>query len=589
MSTETQPEGLIWPDSKEDYELICPIGNGASATVYKARCLAKDEEVAVKIIDLEHGNSSFLEEIRQEIQTMRMTRHNNLVQFHTVFLHESSLYIVMPLLEGSIHDIMHAVSRDGLREEAVGYILLEVVEALVYFHSTGRIHRDVKAGNILVDTHLRVFLADFGVSASMFDAGSRVNKRQTFVGTPCWMAPEVVEQNNKGYDQKADVWSLGITALEMMYGAAPHSDLPAMKVLIKTLQRDPPGPPPETSSKMKSFIHGCLKRSPQERLSMKELLGILQAWAAAKKSRIPDGKQQLGAALARYVEFLKTAPPRQVPQVATGAQLHTSWKFSGTEENKAAAKIDADRVQSKTSHRPERICEDEIEPVDRVERVEVVAPDRKEKDTREIPSTISTTREPTRDRDERTPAERAPSDRDDHDSVEGSRPDTPAESAKLVAGGRKKGRFTVRRSEKKPPGEGGTGTGIFSDGDGEVDRFIGEKEPSIRDLPLVSARDEATRPVATPSQAKATTPKPLGSGLTVATVQTMLEQQTAVLEQIIRPVTADTGSLAGDMSPGAMQSMIDTLLARNKELAARNEELLAELAMLQTDRVGERE
>ncbi|KAG9395474.1 Protein kinase domain [Carpediemonas membranifera] len=301
---------MNWPQDEDKYELIEIIGSGGSASVWKAKCLENDQFVAIKVIDLEHGNSSFIDEIRQEIHTMTMTRHPNLVKFYAVFPTEKYLWIVMPLLEGSIHDIMHAVSPEGLKEETVGYILLEVVEALVYFHSTGRIHRDIKAGNILVDTNLCVYLADFGVSASMLDAGSRINKRQTFVGTPCWMAPEVVEQNNKGYDQKADVWSLGITALEMMYGAAPHSDLPAMKVLIKTLQRDPPGPPPETSSKMKSFIHGCLKRSPQERLSMKELFGILQAWAAAKKSRIPNGKQQLGALLGQYVEYKLTASLR---------------------------------------------------------------------------------------------------------------------------------------------------------------------------------------------------------------------------------------------------------------------------------------
>ncbi len=225
MPEPKHDEHVEWPSSDSDYELIELIGHGASANVWKAKCKTNGELVAVKVIDLESGNSSYLDEIRvsykpinpfltqQEIQTMTMIAPNeNLLRFHCVFATDQYLWMVMPLLKASVLDLMQCVKKDGLPEECIGYVLTEVCKALMYFHSAGRIHRDIKASNILLDSDANVLLADFGVSSVMMEGGSRLKKRQTFVGTPCWMAPEVVEQNNKGYDQKADIWSLGFVS-----------------------------------------------------------------------------------------------------------------------------------------------------------------------------------------------------------------------------------------------------------------------------------------------------------------------------------------------------------------------------------------
>ncbi|KAF4713693.1 hypothetical protein FOZ62_021489, partial [Perkinsus olseni] len=118
----------------------------------------------------------------------------------------------------------------------IAYILRETAIALRHFHSNQQIHRDLKAGNILLSLDGRVYLSDFGVSASMRDSRSR----QTFVGTPCWMAPEVLEQSKNGYDYKADIWSFGVTALELAHGSAPYQNLHPLKVMKNILENPPP-------------------------------------------------------------------------------------------------------------------------------------------------------------------------------------------------------------------------------------------------------------------------------------------------------------------------------------------------------------
>ncbi|XP_049376337.1 uncharacterized protein LOC125841280 isoform X2 [Solanum stenotomum] len=258
-----------------DYKLLEEIGYGASATVYRAIYLPYNEVIAVKCLDLDRCNSN-LDDIRREAQTMSLIDHPNVIKSFCSFVVENYLWVVMPFMaEGSCLHLMKIAYPDGFEESAICSMLKETLKALEYLHRHGHIHRDVKAGNILLDTNGAVKLGDFGVSACMFDNGDRQRSRNTFVGTPCWMAPEVL-QPGTGYDFKADIWSFGITALELAHGHAPFSKYPPMKVLLMTIQNAPPGLDYDRDKKFsksfKEMVAMCLVKDQTKRPTAEKLL-----------------------------------------------------------------------------------------------------------------------------------------------------------------------------------------------------------------------------------------------------------------------------------------------------------------------------
>ncbi|XP_011082678.1 serine/threonine-protein kinase fray2 isoform X2 [Sesamum indicum] len=347
-----------YPIGAEYYTLYEEVGTGASATVSRALCIPLNEIVAVKIMDFERSNCN-LNNISRESQLMFLVDHPNVLKSHCSFVCDHNLWVVMPYMAGgSCLHILKAAHPDGFEEVVIATILREVLKGLDYLHQHGHIHRDVKAGNILIDSHGGIKLGDFGVSACLFDSGDRQRTRNTFVGTPCWMAPEVMEQVH-GYDFKADIWSFGITALELAHGHAPFSKYPPMKVLLITLQNAPPGLDYERDKKFsksfKQMIASCLVKDPSQRPSAKRLLRnpfFKQARSNDYIARtLLEGLPALGdrlQALKRHEEDMlaqKKMPNGEKEEISQNEYNRgiSGWNFD-LEDLKAQASLDDDTI-----------------------------------------------------------------------------------------------------------------------------------------------------------------------------------------------------------------------------------------------------
>ncbi|XP_018649569.1 protein kinase [Schistosoma mansoni] len=254
-------------DPKEEYKLIQSIGTGTYGEVYKAIRLRTKEFAAVKIIKVDAKDD--VRAILQEIQTLRECRHCNIVQFFGSYFRNNKLWICMEFCGGfSMQDIYTNIQRP-IEENCIAFVSRETLRGIEYMHKAGKIHRDIKGANILLTTD-----ADFGVAAQITQT---IQRRNSFIGTPYWMAPEVAAVERKGgYDEKCDVWALGITAIEYAELQPPLFDLHPMRALRILGMRSYKPPVLRNKSlwsqKFHNFLKASLTKSEKKRPTAQALL-----------------------------------------------------------------------------------------------------------------------------------------------------------------------------------------------------------------------------------------------------------------------------------------------------------------------------
>lgn len=254
---------MAQPSVHQLFRRLETVGKGAYGSVHKGIHVPTGNTVALKIINLDTADDD-VEAIQREVALLTQLRDApNVTKYYGCYLDGPRVWIVMEFAQGGSVRTLMQTSKDGVLEERfVVVIVREVLAGLSYLHKSAIIHRDIKAANILISAAGKVMLCDFGVSAL---SASTTSKRNTLMGTPNWMAPEVA-QPTPVYDSKADIWSLGIMVYEMVKGAPPHSDLrDAIKVMQLITRVKPPRLVEGDGSRdMRDFVSNCLREAPND-------------------------------------------------------------------------------------------------------------------------------------------------------------------------------------------------------------------------------------------------------------------------------------------------------------------------------------
>lgn len=251
----------------EDYQIDCHLGRGSFGEVYKAVNLKTNEVYALKMINLDEASE--INDLIKEIHFLSRNQSKYLTKHFETFLEDTNMWIVLEYCGGgSCADLLKCFGK--LNEEVTAYIIRDVLKGLEYLHQQKKVHRDVKLANILLTDQGEVKLADFGVSGEMTMTRTR---RNTLVGTPYWMAPEVITRSEEGYNSKADIWYTGITTIELVKGKPPLSQFDPMKALFEIPKKKPPAlEGKHHSGQIKNFVRYCLVKMPGQRPNASTLL-----------------------------------------------------------------------------------------------------------------------------------------------------------------------------------------------------------------------------------------------------------------------------------------------------------------------------
>ncbi|KAM8879920.1 STE20-like serine/threonine-protein kinase isoform 2-T2 [Spinachia spinachia] len=257
---------------EEVWDIIGELGDGAFGKVFKAQNKQTGTLAAAKVIDTKTEEE--LEDYMVEIEILASCDHQNIVKLLDAFYYESKLWILIEFCAGGAVDAVMLELERPLTEPQIRVVCQQTLLALVYLHDNKIIHRDLKAGNILLTLDGDVKLADFGVSAKNTKT---LQRRDSFIGTPYWMAPEVVmceTSKDRPYDYKADVWSLGVTLIELAQIEPPNHEMNPMRVLLKIAKADPPTlmQPSRWSPEFSDFLKRCLDKHVDNRWSPTQLL-----------------------------------------------------------------------------------------------------------------------------------------------------------------------------------------------------------------------------------------------------------------------------------------------------------------------------
>ncbi|KAL4452909.1 hypothetical protein ABPG74_002474 [Tetrahymena malaccensis] len=259
--------GLQEDDPSKFYNFGDKLGKGAMCQVFKAtKRKTKNEEFAVRVMKL--GDEGSMNKIKIEMAIMKICQHKNIVRYYETFKFMSCLFMVIEYMNGgSLTEIIYQNFKT-IPEDIIAYILREIIQGLNFIHLQNQAHRDLKSDNILVNKNGEVKVADFGFATQLTQEKQR---RKSVVGTPAWMAPELILK--KEYNEKVDVWSTGIIAIELALGEPPHLRMPPLKAMYTISSKAPPRlDPANYSQDFCNFVEQCLQKNPDERASFSTLL-----------------------------------------------------------------------------------------------------------------------------------------------------------------------------------------------------------------------------------------------------------------------------------------------------------------------------